>query len=60
MSVIDTPIQPALDIPEAAKALNVSVMTVRRLIASGQLRARKVGSVWRIAPQAIAEFMNGE
>lgn len=59
MPVLAAPIQPALTIPETAAALNVAVITIRRLIASGELRARKVGSTWRIAPQTVTEFLTG-
>jgi excisionase family DNA binding protein len=39
--------------------LGVHHTTVRKLIASGELRARRVGSVWRISPEALRDFMNG-
>jgi excisionase family DNA binding protein len=43
------PLEPLVySIPGAAKALDVSEVTVRRLIWSGDLPARKVGGQWRI------------
>jgi len=39
---------PLLTIPQVRERLNVSERTVRRLIASGKLRAAQIGSGWRV------------
>lgn len=39
---------------EAGAALGCSSETVRRLIASGELRARKLGGVWAVDGAAVA------
>jgi excisionase family DNA binding protein len=46
-----------LTIPDAAAVLGVHHTTVRQLIHSGELRAKKVGRVWRISATALREFM---
>jgi excisionase family DNA binding protein len=46
---------------EAAKALRVSLVTARHLLATGQLQGRKLGKSWRIHPDALRAFlMNDE
>jgi excisionase family DNA binding protein len=46
---------------EAAKALRISIVTTRHLLATGQLQGRKLGKSWRIHPDALKAFlMNGE
>lgn len=42
-------------VPEAAEVLAVSVQTVRRLVNSGQIPARKVGRQWRILIKDLEE-----
>ncbi|PAT37053.1 SPFH and helix-turn-helix domain-containing protein [Vandammella animalimorsus] len=52
----------ALDVltPEqAAQALGVSVEDVMASIEAGDLKARKIGSAWRIARSALEEFLRG-
>lgn len=52
----------ALDVltPEqAAQALGVSVEDVMASITAGDLKARKIGSAWRIAKSALEEFLRG-
>ncbi|WP_347485123.1 SPFH and helix-turn-helix domain-containing protein [Vandammella animalimorsus] len=52
----------ALDVltPEqAAQALGVSVEDVMASIEAGDLKARKIGSAWRIARGALEEFLRG-
>jgi excisionase family DNA binding protein len=46
-----------LTIPDVAAVLQVHHTLVRSLIHSGDLRARKVGSTWRISADAIREYM---
>lgn len=46
-----------LTIPQAANALNVSTMTVRRLIQRGELRAYKFGHGIRIPLTAVREYL---
>jgi excisionase family DNA binding protein len=45
-----------LDIGEVATRMRVSKSTVRRLIASGDLEALRVGSRVLIAPEAVLEY----
>lgn len=44
---------------QAAQALGVSVEDVMASIESGDLKARKIGSAWRIAKSALEEFLRG-
>lgn len=56
------PAAPALDVltPEqAAAALGVSVEDVMASISGGELKARKIGSAWRIARSSLDEFLRG-
>jgi excisionase family DNA binding protein len=48
-----------LSIAKAAELLDVSKSTVRRLIASGQLRAIKIGGQVRIRLMDLVAFING-
>lgn len=41
---------------EAATLLGLSPITVRRAIANGTLRARKVGRDWHITPAAVERY----
>ena len=47
----------ALTIPEVADALRVSVPTVRRLIAGGELPAVQVGRQWRVHPDVLDAWL---
>jgi excisionase family DNA binding protein len=38
----------AVDLPEAAHMLNVCVKTLRREICRGNLKALRIGRVWRV------------
>lgn len=44
---------------QAAQALGVSVEDVMASIEAGDLKARKIGSAWRIAKSALEEFLRG-
>jgi excisionase family DNA binding protein len=44
---------------QAAQALGVSVEDVMASITSGELKARKIGSAWRIAKASLDEFLRG-
>lgn len=46
-----------LTIKEAAEYLAVSVSTIRRLMASGQLTATRIGRVWRFEQQALDQLI---
>ncbi len=46
-----------LSIKEAAEFLNVSTKTIRRKIASKELKATKVGGRWRIKVKDLLKFM---
>jgi len=43
-------------IDEVARRLNTHRKTVERLIASGKLKAYKVGRIYRIMPMSLEEF----
>jgi len=43
--------------PQAAERLQISENKVYRLCRSGELRASKVGKLWRITETAIEEFL---
>ena len=54
--------QPALEVltPEqAAQLLSVSVEDVLASIQSGELKARRIGTAYRIARSALDEFLRG-
>lgn len=44
---------------EVASILSLSVPQVRRLIQAGKLRARNTGKTYRIAEDAIREYLAG-
>ena len=46
-------------IAEVASHLSLSIKTIRRHIASGDLEAAKIGSVYRIPKRAVEHFING-
>lgn len=48
----------AVDLREAAKRLNVSVSTIRRMIDMHEIRAFKVLGQWRIKESEIERIMN--
>lgn len=51
---------PAVMTPEqVAAALQVSVADVMAIIASGELKSRKIGESYRISKQAVEEFLAG-
>lgn len=47
-----------LDLPEAARRLRFSIKTVRRMVQSGELKAKKIRGEWRISPKALTDLMN--
>ena len=46
-------------IAEVATHLNLSIKTIRRHIASGELESAKIGNVYRIPKCAVERFING-
>jgi excisionase family DNA binding protein len=46
-----------MTVPELAECLNVSTITIYRLLKAGQLPAFRVGSDWRFSADAIAQWM---
>lgn len=44
---------------QAATLLGLSRITIRRAIANGTLRARKVGRDWHITPAAVEAYRAG-
>lgn len=52
-----TQIEPLLTPVEAADRLQVSIRTVRRLIASGKLKTLRVGRLIRITPAAMEAYL---
>lgn len=49
-------LEPLLTIQEAARILNVAKRSLYNLMARGELRFIKVGSVRRIEPSALEEY----
>lgn len=49
----------ALTPKEAAQLLKVSDRMVLDLLRSGELPGRKVGSLWRISPAALEQYLHG-
>ena len=54
-----TPAPEIMTVEEAAAYLKVSPEDIVQLIESGQLKARKIGTTYRISRAAIEEFMKG-
>lgn len=46
-----------LTVERAAERVGCHVETIRRAIRSGRLQAARVGSQWRVSPEALAEWM---
>lgn len=44
---------PLLTVTEAAEALSVHPATIRRMIARGEIKAKRVGRVWRVDPAEL-------
>lgn len=47
-----------ISIQEAAKILRLHVRTVTRYITTGQLRAAKMGRVWRLDERDVRDFFD--
>jgi DNA (cytosine-5)-methyltransferase 1 len=47
-----------LGIPEVSEKLNLSQKTIRKLIASGNLKSEKIGGAYRISIDSINDFTN--
>ena len=47
-----------LSIKETAEHLNVSTKTIYNLVEGGQIKASKVGNVWRIHPKDIKDYLD--
>jgi len=45
-------------ITETAQYLKLSDKTIRKLISSGELKASKVGSSWRVKESEIEKYLN--
>ncbi len=48
----------SISINEAAEALSVHHATIRRRITSGDLKAFKIGRIWRIREKDIDKFIS--
>lgn len=46
-----------VDVPYLVRILGCSEVTVRRLLTSGEIPARKVGANWRIRKEALMEYL---
>ena len=51
---------PPMSVEDAAEWCDVHEKTIYRAIESGKLKARKVGTRWRIRPEALLAFYEGE
>ncbi len=60
MSNSNVNLQRLLTIPEVAELLQVSTKTVRRMIASGDLPAHRLGRQWRIGPAELERFLRSK
>ena len=54
------PVEGFLDIQEAKLIIGVSDRTLADYLREGKIKAQKFGGKWRIRPEAIDAFMNGE
>jgi len=52
--------QEVLTLDEVAKLFRISRRTAEKLVRSGQIRAFKIGRVWRIPRQALEDFLSGK
>jgi excisionase family DNA binding protein len=59
LSTCERKLQPLLSKHDVAEILNVSTKTVDRLIdkGNGDLRAIRIGGVWRIDPADLQDFI---
>lgn len=55
---MDNEVQALLTIKQCAEYLQVSEITIRRMIERKQLKASKVGDTWRIQKTDILEYLN--
>lgn len=51
---------PLMTVDDAAEWCDVSDKTIRRAIKAGKLEAHKVGSQWRIRPEILVAYYEGE
>ena len=51
---------PLLSVEAAAELCGVSEKTIRRAIKAGELEGHKVRAQWRIRPEALDAFYEGE
>mgnify|MGYP001595317121 CR=1 FL=1 len=58
METANVAIPEAYSVREVGKALRVDPVTVRREIERGNLRAKKVGRVFRIPAKALQEYLS--
>lgn len=49
-----------LDAMEASALLRIHDVTLRRLAASGEIPARKVGRIWRFSREALLKWLEGD
>lgn len=49
-----------VSVPQVSKMLNLSIPVVYRLLQSGELRAKKVGTKYVIAKKSVIEFLFSE
>jgi len=45
---------------EVADILRVSVQTVRRMIADGELQAKKIRGQWRVEKEVLEEYIRSQ
>lgn len=48
---------PLLSVHDVAELLNLTEATVRRLLRRGELEAFKISNQYRIAPEAVSQFL---
>lgn len=48
----------ALTVAEVAASLNVSERSVYRALRDGRLRGTRIGTCWRISPEALTDWMS--
>ena len=53
---VNTPIQKAYTLKEAAEELGITYRTIQRYLETGQLKATKVCGKWRVTPEALKEL----
>ena len=48
------------DINEVTEALNINIVTTRRMFRQKRLKGRKIGGQWMISERSLMSYLHGE